>query len=113
MTGQRNMLYWPHTLANRLISVLTPCSFRVRKCVAPIQCLSVPKGCSTVRLRIRIISGALFKRLCISSSTASCSQHLIQEHAIPQDHHYRIDYLLHGAYKSFYIRASSMSNAAA
>lgn len=25
--------------------------------------------------------------------------------------HYRIDYLLHGAYKTFYIRAASMSNA--
>ncbi len=47
---------------------------RLRKCVAPIHCLSVPKGCSTVRFRTRIISGALRNRFCISSSTASCSQ---------------------------------------
>lgn len=39
-----------------------------------IHCLSVPKGCSTVRFRTRIVSGALLSRSCISSNTASCSQ---------------------------------------
>ena len=30
-----------------------------------------------------------------------------------QEQHFRIDYLLNGAYKTFYIRASSMDNAQA
>lgn len=30
-----------------------------------------------------------------------------------QEHHYRIDYLLQGAYKTFYIRAAKMDNAEA
>lgn len=30
-----------------------------------------------------------------------------------QEHHYRIDYLLNGAYKTFYIRAARMDNAEA
>lgn len=30
-----------------------------------------------------------------------------------QDHHYRIGYLLNGAYKTFFIRASKMDNAEA
>jgi hypothetical protein len=29
---------------------------------------------------------------------------------MPQERHYRIDYLLDGAYKSFYIRTSKMNN---
>jgi len=41
----------------KLISVLTRSIVRVKKCVAPIQALIVPNGCSTVCLRIRIISG--------------------------------------------------------
>ena len=32
---------------------------------------------------------------------------------MPPEHHYRIDYLLHGTYKSFYVRAVTMSNAEA
>jgi len=32
---------------------------------------------------------------------------------MPLEHHYRIDYLLHGNYKSFYVRAATMSNAEA
>lgn len=31
----------------------------VRKCVAPIQALIVPIGCSTVRRRVRIASGVV------------------------------------------------------
>ena len=30
---------------------------------------------------------------------------------MPQEAHYRIDYLLNGAYKTFYLRAASMNNA--
>jgi hypothetical protein len=30
-----------------------------------------------------------------------------------QEHHYRIDYLLNGSFKSFYVRASEMNNAEA
>lgn len=30
-----------------------------------------------------------------------------------QEHHYRIDYLLNGAYKTFYVRTSDMSNSEA
>jgi hypothetical protein len=29
------------------------------------------------------------------------------------DHHFRIDYLLHGVYKTFYLRASTMNDAEA
>lgn len=62
----------------RLISVLTFLNRFVVKCVAPIQALSVPKGCSTVcRLR-RIISGFQSRRDCAASSTSSCSQRLIR-----------------------------------
>lgn len=32
---------------------------------------------------------------------------------MPQQSHYRIDYLLNGAYKTFYIRAEIMNNAEA
>ena len=32
---------------------------------------------------------------------------------MPLERHYRIDYLLHGTYKSFYVRALTMSNAEA
>ncbi|MFS2160163.1 DUF6555 family protein [Pseudomonas sp. Pseusp122] len=32
---------------------------------------------------------------------------------MPQETHYRIDYLLNGAYKTFYIRAAKMTNAEA
>ena len=32
---------------------------------------------------------------------------------MPLEYHYRIDYLLHGTYKSFYVRAVTMSNAEA
>jgi hypothetical protein len=32
---------------------------------------------------------------------------------MPQEHHYRIDYLLDGTYKSFYVRAPGMDNAEA
>jgi ABC-type multidrug transport system fused ATPase/permease subunit len=46
----------------------------VKKCVTPIHCLSVQKRCSTVRLRIRIMSGALPSRTCTSSNIASCAQ---------------------------------------
>ena len=46
----------------------------LRKCVAPIHCLSVPAGCPTVRLRTRIMSGALFSMFCISSGMATSSQ---------------------------------------
>src|ERR1022692_425133 len=57
----------------KLISVLTRGNVLVRKCVAPIQALSVPKGCSTVCRRMRDALGVRFKRLCIASSTFSCS----------------------------------------
>lgn len=36
-----------------------------------------------------------------------------KEKNMAQEHHYRIDYLLQGAYKTFYIRASKMDNAEA
>jgi hypothetical protein len=57
----------------KLISALTPSSLRVKKRVAPIHCLSVPNGCSTVRLRShhvrRVVQSFLH-----SSNMLSCSQ---------------------------------------
>src|SRR5450830_1167302 len=58
----------------KLISVLTRALVLVRKCVAPIQALMVPNGCSTVLLRIRIASGVRSNRSCMASSASSCSQ---------------------------------------
>jgi hypothetical protein len=58
----------------KLISVLTRGKVLVRKCVAPIHALSVPKGCSTVWRRIRAARGVRFSRFCIVSNTSSCSQ---------------------------------------
>ena len=43
---------------------LTRPSVRVWKCVAPIQCLSVPKTCSTMLLRMVIASGFRSSRRC-------------------------------------------------
>src|SRR6266850_997769 len=57
----------------KLISVLTRGNVLVRKCVAPIHILSVPKGCSTVWRRIREARGVRLSRFCITSSTSSCS----------------------------------------
>jgi hypothetical protein len=62
-------------LTCRLISVFTCAMVRVRKWVAPIHALIVPKGCSTVCRQIRIIPGAWSSRAHISSTMASCSQH--------------------------------------
>jgi len=45
-----------------LTSVLTFSIVLARKCVAPIQALIVPNGCSTVCLRRRIMSGAWLVR---------------------------------------------------
>ena len=60
----------------KLISVCTCSSVRIRKCLAPIQNLMVPKGCSTVCLRMRITFGLPSSRFCIASRTSSCSQRL-------------------------------------
>ncbi len=45
---------------------------------APIQAFIVPKGCSTVARRTRMIFGARSMRSCISSMTASCSHRVIR-----------------------------------
>ena len=58
----------------RLISVRTRGSVLVRKWVAPIHALSVPKGCSAVCRRTRIDSGCASRRACTASSISSCSQ---------------------------------------
>jgi hypothetical protein len=57
----------------KLISVLTCGIVVVRRCVAPIQALSVPKGCSAVWRLILDARGVRISRLCIASSTFSCS----------------------------------------
>jgi hypothetical protein len=54
----------------RLISVATCSRPLVRKCVAPIQALIVPNGCSTVQRRVRIASGVCSSRACIFSRTS-------------------------------------------
>ena len=63
---------------DRLISVLTFLRRLVRKCVAPIQDLSVPNGCSTVALRMAIASGRLFNRVSMASMISSLTQRLIR-----------------------------------
>jgi hypothetical protein len=50
----------------------------VWKCVDPIQDFIVPKGCSTVWRRRRILSGFRSSRACTASRTASCSQREIR-----------------------------------
>jgi hypothetical protein len=45
---------------------------------APIHDFIVPKGCSTVWRRTRILSGFRSSRACTVSSTASCSQRVIR-----------------------------------
>src|ERR1700730_18102771 len=65
----------------KLISVLTRGNVLVRKCVAPIHALRVPKGCSTVCRRIRDARGVRFNRLCIASITSSCSHLLIRRYS--------------------------------
>lgn len=52
-------------------------SVLVRKCVAPIQALMVPKGCSAVRRRMVMAFGMRSSRCCIASSTSSCFHRLI------------------------------------
>ncbi|EFW80213.1 hypothetical protein PsgB076_13752 [Pseudomonas savastanoi pv. glycinea str. B076] len=37
----------------------------------------------------------------------------VKEKEMAQEYHYRIDYLLHGAYKTLYVRAPGMTNAEA
>lgn len=49
-----------------------------QKCAGPIQCLSVPKTCSTVLLRMVMASGLRSSRRCITSSTFSCSHRRIR-----------------------------------
>ena len=61
IVGEHTQTY-RHTHPSQLSRQVVPC---------PIRCLSVPKGCSTVRFRNRIIFGALLHRSCISSNTAS------------------------------------------
>lgn len=46
----------------------------VRKCALPIHNLIVPKGCSTVWRRMRILSGVRSRRVCMDSRTSSRSQ---------------------------------------
>ena len=48
------------------------------KCVAPIQYLMVPNGCSTVDRLTFIMSGACSSRASTVSSIASCSQRLMR-----------------------------------
>lgn len=71
----------------KLISVLTFGSLFIRKCVAPIHALSVPKGCSTVLRRTFAASGRLISRLCICSSRSSCSHRLMKRYlpSVPRD----------------------------
>ncbi len=55
----------------RLISVLTFGNVFIKKCVAPIHALSVPKTCSTVDRRIFEASGACSSLTSMRSSTSS------------------------------------------
>ena len=48
------------------------------KCIDPIQDFIVPKGCSTVWRRTRILSGFRSSRACTVSRTDSCSQREIR-----------------------------------
>ena len=48
------------------------------KCVDPIHDFIVPKGCSTVWRRRRILSGFRSSRACTASRTASCSHREIR-----------------------------------
>src|SRR4051794_39448773 len=50
----------------------------IRKCVAAIWALIVPKGCSTVSRRVRMASGLQSSRLCTSSITYLCSQSVMR-----------------------------------
>jgi YCII-related domain len=65
----------------KLISVLTLGNVFVKKCVAPIQALSVPKVCSTVCLRTRMASGVRSRRSCIFSRIPSCSQRAMRRYS--------------------------------
>src|SRR5271169_3819675 len=66
----------------KLISVLTRGIVLVRKCVAPIQALSVPKGCSTVWRLILDARGVRFSRRCIASRTFSCSHRAMRRYSL-------------------------------
>ena len=58
------------------ISVATCRSLFILKCVAPIQALMLPNGCSTVERRTIIASGLLSSRACTRSRTSSRSHRL-------------------------------------
>ena len=60
------------------ISVATFGSVFMRRCVAPMRALSVPKGCSAVPRRARMASGFSSSRRCTASSTCSCSQRVMR-----------------------------------
>ena len=62
----------------KLISVLTFGNVFIRKCVAPIHALSVPKTCSTVCRRRVMAFGVRSSRSCMASRTDSCSQREIR-----------------------------------
>ena len=64
--------------ASNWISVATLGSVFVKKWVAPIRALIVPKGCSTVSRRWRIFSGCSSSRRCTASRTCSCSHRVIR-----------------------------------
>src|SRR5215831_13628670 len=60
------------------ISAATRGSVFIRKWVAPIRALIVPKGCSTVSRRRRIFSGCSSSRRCTASRICSYSQRVIR-----------------------------------
>jgi len=60
------------------ISVATFGMVRVRKCVAPMRALIVPKGCSTVSRRRRMAFGSASRRRCTASSMCSSSARVMR-----------------------------------
>ena len=68
-----------HVQARLRRHVLDP---RIRKCVQPIQCLRVPKTCSTVLLRTVIAWGIRSSRCCTLSITSPCSHRLMRRYSL-------------------------------
>src|SRR5674476_1364056 len=67
-----------HTPAAQLYTSLFVGSVFIRKWVAPIRALIVPKGCSTVSRRSRIFSGCSSSLRCTASRMCSCSHRVIR-----------------------------------